>query len=131
MPVSITIPAGASSYTETIVPVVSTTYVGSETILLTLATDPSYTVGSASSATINMAGNAVPINTIKATGASVTLTWASTVGKTYRVAYKSTVSASAWTDLSGTLTATNTSTSYADTTANKTTQRYYLVYVTN
>jgi hypothetical protein len=130
MPLSITIPAGAKSVALRIEPVPSTSYVGTETIILTLSTNPSYTVGSPNSGTITLAGNAVPTSSITATSTNVTVTWASTAGKTYRVAYQSSTSGTV-TNLSGLMTASSTTTSYIDTTANNTTQRTYVVYVTN
>ncbi|MBI3876204.1 MAG: glycoside hydrolase family 9 protein [Verrucomicrobia bacterium] len=131
MPVSVTIPAGASSYTMTILPVATTNLIGTQTVVLTLSPNPAYTVGSSNSGTISIAGNSVPISSIKATSASVTITWASMAGKTYRVAYKNTLSDTTWTVLTGDIAATSSTTSWVDKTANKSTQRYYTVFVTN
>jgi len=128
---SVTIPAGAASATLTIVPKPATSYVGSKTVTLTLATNADYNVGSPNDATFTMAGNAVPIKSIKATRTYVTITWTSAPGKTYRVAYRNSLSDATWTDLSGSLTATSTTTTWIDDTANRNTQRYYVVYVVN
>ena len=128
---SVTIPAGAASATLTIVPKPATSYVGSKTVTLTLATNAAYNVGSPNNATFTMAGNAVPIKSIKATRTYVTITWTSAPGKTYRVAYRNSLSDATWTDLSGSLTATSTTTTWIDDTANRSTQRYYVVYVVN
>ena len=128
---SVPIPAGAASATLTIVPKPATSYVGSKTVTLTLATNAAYNVGSPNNATFTMAGNAVPIKSIKATRTYVTITWTSAPGKTYRVAYRNSLSDATWTDLSGSLTATSTTTTWIDDTANRSTQRYYVVYVVN
>jgi hypothetical protein len=61
----------------------------------------------------------------------VKITWKSVVGKIYVVAYKNSLSVTTWTNLSGPITATATSTSYTDTTASKNNTRYYVVYVTD
>ncbi|MBI3885758.1 MAG: glycoside hydrolase family 9 protein [Opitutae bacterium] len=58
MPVAVTIPAGASSATMTIVAVNNETNANPETATFTLASDPAYTVGSASSATLTFSGTA-------------------------------------------------------------------------
>lgn len=127
----VTIPAGAGSVTLAVAPLPSTTPVGAETAVLTLAASPAYTIGSAGSATVAVAGNNVPSSISKVAGNNTKITWSSTVAKTYRVAYKNNLTDATWTNLGGLITATSTTTSYTDTTANGKTQRYYLVYVTN
>ena len=57
MPVAITIPAGAGSATMTIVAVNNETGADPATATFTLAADPAYTVGSASSATVTLLGS--------------------------------------------------------------------------
>jgi len=128
---SVTIPAGAASTTITVVPKSAANYVGSETVALALAVNVGYTIGSAGNATVTIAGNSVPSTLSKVTGNNRQITWSSAPGKIYRVAYKNNLSDTTWTNLSGLITATGTTTLYTDTTANKSTQRYYLVYVTN
>jgi len=61
------------------------------------------------------------------TGTSSTITWSSTPGKTYRVTYKNDLTDATWSDLSGNITATNTITSWKDTTAGASKHRFYLV----
>jgi hypothetical protein len=131
IPASLTIPAGASSALLVIAPLSSTNLVGSESVILTLAANSLYTVGTSNSATVNIAGNNVPTTSVKTTGASVTITWASTPGKIYRVAYKSSMTDTTWTNLSGNITATSASTSWTDQSATKFIQRFYVVYVEN
>jgi hypothetical protein len=73
MPVSIVIPAGASSYTMNIAAIGNEYNVNPETASLTLSTDPTYTVGASSSAAISIVSNAVvtlPTVTVAATDAS-------------------------------------------------------------
>jgi len=55
------------------------------------------------------------------------LTWSSVPGKVYRVAYRSTLSGP-WADLSGSITATESSTSWTDSTDSSAPQRFYCVY---
>src|SRR5207247_10588628 len=128
---SVTVPAGAASATVMVAPMSSTSYVDAKSVGLTLAANSSCTVGSPNNATVTIAGNAVPSTIGKAPGNNVKVMWTSVAGKTYRVAYKNKLSDPAWTDLSGLITATSTTTSYTDTTASSKTQRYYVVYVTN
>jgi hypothetical protein len=128
---SVTIPAGAASVNLIVTPKPSSRLVGTQTIVLSPVASAAYTIGVPASATINLTGNQVPIKSTKLNKNSVVLSWTSVPGKIYRVAYKNTLSDPAWTDLSGNVTATSTTTSWTDTTANRTTQRYYVVYVTN
>lgn len=127
---SATIPAGAASVTLTVIPKPSTTWVGTRTATLSLAANSAYTPGTSGSASIAIAGNSVPIS-LKLTGRSATITWASVAGKTYRVAYKASLNDTQWTDLSGNLTATGTSMSWSDPDGGRSNQRYYTVYMTN
>ena len=57
--------------------------------------------------------------------------WPSVAGKIYRVAYKNDLRDAAWTDLSGSITATGTTCSWTDSTAASASKRFYIVYVTN
>ena len=52
---SVTIPAGSASATITVTPVEDTTVESSETVIVTLSSDASYTVGSSNSATVTIA----------------------------------------------------------------------------
>ncbi|MBW8865161.1 MAG: hypothetical protein JF609_09625 [Verrucomicrobia bacterium] len=127
---SVTIPSGAASAVITVTPKASTSYIGSETAQLALSANSAYTIGATGSGSVTIAGNSVPSSIAKA-GGNMKITWGSVVNKTYRVAYKNSLSDAAWTNLSGLITATATSTSYTDATASGKTQRYYVVYVTN
>ncbi|PYI87333.1 MAG: hypothetical protein DME26_06490 [Verrucomicrobia bacterium] len=128
---SVTIPEGSTSAALTIMPIPTNTLVNSETVVLTLSANAAYTVGSSNAATVTIAPNTLPISSIKATGNGITIAWSSLSGKIYRVAYMNSVSDASWTDLSGDISATSTTTSWTDRTASKSIQRYYAVYVTN
>ncbi|HEX4644327.1 MAG TPA: Ig-like domain-containing protein [Verrucomicrobiae bacterium] len=78
MPVAITIPAGASSYTMQIAAIGNEFNVNPETASLTLNTDPSYNVGSPNNATITIVSNTVV--TLPAVTVSATAPNASRVG---------------------------------------------------
>jgi hypothetical protein len=127
---SLTIPAGAASTTLIIAPLSSASYIGAKTAVLALSANSTYVLGSASNATLTIAGNTVPSNLSRA-GSNWKITWNSFVGKIYLVAYKNSLSDATWTNLSGPITAASSTTSYTDTTVNKHTNRYYVVYVTD
>ena len=127
---SVTIPAGATSATVTVVPQPAASYVGSVATTLALNASAAYTVGSSFSGSVTIAGNGVPSSLRKVPGNNMQISWSSTPGKVYRVAYKNSL-ADNWTDLSGNITATATSTTWTDTTSGASKQRYYTVYVTN
>jgi len=129
---SATLPIGASAITLTVAPKASTNPVTSETVVLTLTPNAAYAVGSPGSGSITIAGNSVPVSSIrKVPGGGMLITWASVPGKIYRVAYKSSLTDASWTNLSGNITASGAATSWTDSTTAASKQRYYLVYVTN
>jgi hypothetical protein len=129
---SVTIPAGASSAVITIVPKSVASYVGSKTVTLTLSANAAYTIGPANSGTVTIAGNNVPATSLRKAPANggMVITWSSQAGKIYRVAYKINLT-DPWVDLSGSITAPGSSTSWTDNTAGASKQRFYAVYVTN
>jgi hypothetical protein len=147
MPVSITIPAGSTSYTMNIVGRNNQTQANPETVVLTLSSDPGYAVGSPSSATMNIVTNApsggtggsggstggssnITLQVSKTLGGGIKFTWNSAVGKIYRVASKANMTSS-WKDLSSNITATGTTTSWTDTVMSHTNQQFYTVYSIN
>ena len=67
------------------------------------------------------------ITRIDKVATSATLTWLSLSGRTYRVQYKPSLSVTGWNDLSGDVTATNSTASKADNTLNNVTNRFYRV----
>ena len=141
MPDTITIPAGASSITVTIMAVDDTEIEGTETTTLTIQSGANYNVGTPYYVTLTLLDNdnAAPpgdttgprISSITATSNGVTINWAATPGKTYHVAYKHSLSENAWNDLSGDIAAASTTTSWTDAAGSRFPQRYYLVYVVN
>ena len=65
---SVTIPSGSASAAITVTPIEDTTVESSETVIVTLSSNASYTVGSPSSATVTIADdNTLPTVTISAT----------------------------------------------------------------
>jgi hypothetical protein len=125
------IPAGSASATVTVAPLPSANLVGSQSLQLTLAPDPAYTVSSPATATVTIAGNSVPSALAKASGNNMKLTWSSVAGRKYRVASKNQLNDPSWSSLSSVITATGTNSSYTDTGAHSSAQRFYLVYATN
>jgi hypothetical protein len=129
--ISVTIPAGAAAATLTVTPLPSTSLVGPKTAFLALASGSGYWVGPANNATVTIGSNSLPGTLSKAPGNNIKISWASVVGKVYRVACKNSLADAAWTDLSGSVTATTTTTSYTDSSTSTKAQRYYNVYQTN
>ena len=127
LPTSVTLAAGVAATNVPIIPVASTNLSSARTVTLTLATSGSYTVGSSASATVTIAGNSGPITAIRVAGHKATLTWASVSGKNYQVLYKNSLFASTWSPLGSSVTATNTLTTWSDSTVSPTSQRYYRI----
>ncbi|MBL9134820.1 MAG: S8 family serine peptidase [Verrucomicrobiales bacterium] len=63
---SIIIPAGSSSVTNTVTPIDDASVEPTETVILTLSANAAYTIGSPSSATVNLADNDLPSVTVVA-----------------------------------------------------------------
>jgi hypothetical protein len=59
------------------------------------------------------------------------VTWPSSAGQTYYVAAKTNLSDASWINLSGSITATNLSTSWTDNAITTFTQRFYVVVEVN
>jgi hypothetical protein len=131
MPTSVTIPAGASSYAMTLVAVANVTQANPHTVSLTLLPDSTYTAGVPGNGTITLGNGAPVVSLPKVSGNNMQITWTTIPGKVYRVLYKNDLRLPNWTDLSGNVTATATTTSWTDTTTAASSQRYYSVYCTN
>jgi hypothetical protein len=140
MPTTITIPAGSTSYTMSILARDNQTHANPEIVVLTLASDPTYTVGSPASATMTIVSNSasggstgssnITLQIARSAG-GMKFTWNSAQGKIYRVASKANL-VGPWKDLSTNITATGTSTSWTDTVMSRTNkQQFYTVYSTN
>ena len=128
---NVTIPAGAISANINIVPKAQTNLVNSKTVVLTLATNAAYAVATPNVASVTLAGNSMPGAALKAVANGMTLNWPSVVGKSYRIAYKTNLTDTAWTDLTGTITATNSAMPFVDATSPKPRQRFYIIYGVN
>ena len=124
-----TITAGSTSTTIFVTPEASASLVRARTVTATLTPDATYFVGVNNSATVTITGNSTSISSIAtANGGGMMITWPSSPGRTYYVACQSGVSGS-WTDLSGAVTATDTTSSWTDVGVNGIASRFYLVYV--
>jgi hypothetical protein len=115
---SVTIPAGSKSSTVTIVPKTTTNMLGTKSVVLTLSTNSSYSVTSATSALVSICN-------------SFKVSWASQTGSIYHVVYKNRLTDPTWTDLSGPITATNSTMSWSDPTAAGQPSRFYTTYQSN
>jgi hypothetical protein len=131
MPDYVIIPAGAASTTLFHYPVVDAFIEGTETVILTLATNPAYNVGPAS-ATHTIAEtpvtNPVRITSVVKAPEGMRITWESLPGETYRICYWNDVSESNCTALQDNVPSGGTSTSWVDTTAGAVSRRFYSVF---
>jgi hypothetical protein len=115
---SVTIPAGSFSSAVMIVPKRTTDMLGTKSAVLTLTTNSSYSVTSATSALVSICN-------------SFKVSWASQTGSTYHIAYKNRLTDPTWTDLSGAITATNSAMFWSDPTAAGQPSRFYNIYRSN
>jgi hypothetical protein len=122
---SVTIPAGATSATLSIMPTTSTNIVDAKTVIATVGANANYTVASPGNATATIAGNTVSKPSLQMNAAGPTLSWASTDGAAYRIAFKNDLSDTTWTYLPNTISSTSVMTSWTDT--DKKPQRFYLI----
>jgi len=135
MPVAITIPAGASAYTMSIVARDNQTHANPETVTVNLSADPAYQIGSSASATMTILSNAPAVQpavtvSLTKTVAGMKLIWNSVAGKTYRIVYANTLNGT-WGNLSSDIVATATSTSWTDATSSTVDRRFYRIQVMN
>ena len=65
--------------------------------------------------------------TVKKAAEGIAITWPSVAGETYRVVCKTNVLGTNWTELSGPVTATDSTTTWMDTTASTDNQRFYTI----
>ncbi len=79
----------------------------------------------------NVTSGPVRISLSPVSGGNMQLNWPSDTGKIYRVACKHNLQEATWTDLSGSITATGTTSSWTDSTAAGASKRFYVVYVVN
>ncbi len=130
LPTSVTIPAGAASASITVAPKKSAALVSDKNVTLTLSPGGALAVNQPSSATVMIGGNSVRSAISKISG-GMKISWPGVSGKTYRVASRSNLTSGSWTDMSGDITASGSSSSWTDSTAGGVNQRFYIVYQTN
>ena len=119
------IPAGASSAALTIAPLASTNFVRDLTIHFAVGSASAYVVGTPSTVDVTLGGNTVPA-TLKISTNGTILTWASNSNKQYHVAYKDNMTDPVWIPI-GQVTATDSTSSWVDSTIATRSQRFYLV----
>jgi hypothetical protein len=122
---SLIIPAGATSSTLRVVPLPSTDFVASRTLVLSINSAATYLVGAPTTATVLVGGNTMPI-TLSLSANGATLSWKSTSSRLYQIAYKNSLKDPAWTS-AGQLTAVGATSIWVDGTAKTSPQRFYLV----
>ncbi len=128
MPEFITFPAGASSVTLTIIPVIDGAGEPAETATLSLLPSSSYNLGPLNSATVTITETAVKISAItRSPTGEVTLTWQSQSGRMYHVHSKDNLNQSTWRTMQSNISASGPSTSWTDRTAASAPQRFYTV----
>ncbi len=122
---SVAIPAGVATTSLSILPLATTNIVAGQTVVLTLASNAAYALGTPSIATLTLGGNTVPVS-LQLSGTGATLSWNSNSSHNYHIAYKENLTDPTWTT-AGTLTATNANSSWLDSGAATAKQRFYLV----
>jgi hypothetical protein len=75
--------------------------------------------------------NPNPVMSITPGALGMMMTWPSSAGQTYYVAAKTNLSDANWINLSGSIAATNLSTSWTDNATGPFTQRFYVIMVAN
>jgi hypothetical protein len=127
LPGSITIPAGATAATVSIVPKSSATLVGNKDVSLILSTAGPLSTAQPGSATMTIGGNSVR-SAIRKTPGGMNIAWIGNVGKTYRISSRASLLSGTWTDLTGNIMASSPYPSWTDTTSGNASQRFYIVY---
>jgi hypothetical protein len=95
--------------------------------VLSLATGTSYSVGAPGAATMSLAGNNIPLTTVRMINGLPTFNWSSTAGASYCVLYKNNLTDAAWLPASPNLIATGTTATWSDTTTGGAKQRFYVL----
>jgi hypothetical protein len=124
---SATIPAGSNSTTVTIMPLAASNAVSAQTVVLVVASNATYSIGSPAAASIFLAGNVVTVKSARMTNLGLMLTWDSAAGSIYRIVYKDSLSDSKWTQAGPDITTTDTTTSWIDLASKQRSQRFYQV----
>ncbi|MDB6065506.1 MAG: Fibronectin type domain protein [Pedosphaera sp.] len=124
---SVVIAAGVVSASLTITPLTFHP-VGTKTVLVSLAGNPAYLVGSPASDTVTITGNSVAQASIQTGPAGVTLQWPSMAGSVYHVAYKNQLTDPYWTDFGSDIYATEPVISWLDGSSGGVPQRFYTIF---
>jgi hypothetical protein len=124
-PTNIAFPAGASSVALAVVPKVATNFLSAANVVVNLAPNSSYTVGS-SNASVLVTGNTVPASSMSVTRSGATLRWNGNLNHTYRIGYKNNLSDPSWL-VAANVVATNSSMSWTDAAATNFRQRFYII----
>jgi hypothetical protein len=128
-PETITIPAGASSATLTLVARPDTIAESTETVNLTISPTSAYELGLTSSATmmINETGGPKISGIKRSSNGEMTVTWNSQTGTMYQILYKDSLDQSGWRTLQTGISATGDTTSFIDSSAASAPMRFYSI----
>ena len=128
-PEDVTIPAGASSVTLTLVARPDTLAESTETVNVTINPNSSYELGATPSATMMINESGGPrISTITRTpNGEATVTWNSQSGTMYQVLCKDRLDQSSWRILQSGISATGATTSFRDSSAASAPMRFYII----
>ena len=128
-PEDITIPAGASSATLTLVARPDTIAESTETVNVTINPSSNYELGVTPGATmmINESGGMKIASITRAPNGEVTVTWNSQSGKTYQILCKDSLNQSGWRTLQSGISATGATTSFRDSSAASAPMRFYSI----
>jgi len=126
---TVSIPAGAASANLQILPLASTNFMRGLALHFAVAAASSYQLGNPVAVDLTISGNTVPAS-LKMSPQGTLLTWPSISNKQYRIGYKNNLTDQVWTPI-GQVTATNSTSSWADNTVTPVRQRFYLVAQVN
>ncbi len=124
---TISFPAGSTSVSVIVTPFPATNVAAPQNIVLSLDTNANYSVGAPSTATMALAGNAVPLTTVQMSGGMPSLTWAGGLNSVYRIYYKNNLNDPAWLVAGPDISGVNATTTWTDTNNAATTQRFYIL----
>lgn len=131
-PENITIPAGASSATLTLVARVDTVAESAETVNVTVSPSSNYELGLTPAATVVINETASSVKPkiaaiTRSPNGEVTVTWNSQSGKLYQIRCKDSLSQSGWRILQSDVSATGATTSFIDSSAASAPMRFYTI----
>ena len=132
MPETLTIPAGQNSAALTFLAITNSTGANPETVVVTLRTNPSYSVGSPNSATATLLPTTAAIFETATfwPPSGIVIHWSSVAGGSYRILAKTDLSSGSWQDMSGVITASGTDTWWTGSVAGAS-SRFYRIWRVN